>query len=112
MTSFNHYALGAVVDFLHRVVAGLAPAAPGYRKILVRPMPGGGLSFASARHITPYGTAEVTWRRSGRQLETTVQVPCGSTADVQLPGQQLIEVGAGTHSFATECRSAGDEAAA
>ena len=33
MTSFNHYALGAVADFLHRVVAGLAPAEPGYRKI-------------------------------------------------------------------------------
>ena len=42
MTSFNHYALGAVADWLHRVVAGLAPAAPGYRRILVRPVPGGG----------------------------------------------------------------------
>ena len=31
MTSFNHYALGAVADWLHRRVAGLAPAAPGYR---------------------------------------------------------------------------------
>ena len=39
MTSFNHYALGAVADWLHRTVAGLAPAAPGYRGSLVRPRP-------------------------------------------------------------------------
>ncbi len=55
MTSFNHYALGAVADFLHRVVAGLAPAEPGYRKLLVRPRPGGGLSHAGATLRTPYG---------------------------------------------------------
>src|SRR5262249_21416887 len=40
MTSFNHYALGAVADWLHRVVAGLAPGAPGYRKLLIEPRPG------------------------------------------------------------------------
>ena len=44
MTSFNHYALGAVADWLHRRVAGLAPAAPGYRGILVRPLPGRALT--------------------------------------------------------------------
>jgi alpha-L-rhamnosidase len=40
MTSFNHYALGAVVDWLHRRVAGLAPAAPGYRQMEIRPLVG------------------------------------------------------------------------
>ena len=42
MTSFNHYALGAVADWLHRVVGGLAPAAPGYREILFRRAPAAG----------------------------------------------------------------------
>ena len=51
MTSFNHYALGAVADFLHRVVAGLAPSEPGYRRLLVRPRPGGG----SLRRRRPCG---------------------------------------------------------
>ncbi len=50
MTSFNHYALGAVADWLHRVVGGLAPAAPGYRVVRFAPQPGGGLTSASARH--------------------------------------------------------------
>lgn len=44
MTSFNHYALGAVGDWLHRVVAGISPDAPGYRRIRFAPRPGGGLT--------------------------------------------------------------------
>ncbi|MBA2277932.1 MAG: family 78 glycoside hydrolase catalytic domain, partial [Chloroflexia bacterium] len=55
MTSFNHYALGAVADWLHRVVGGLAPAAPGYRRLEIRPRIGGSLTSARARHRTPYG---------------------------------------------------------
>jgi alpha-L-rhamnosidase len=62
MTSFNRYALGAVADWLHRTVGGLAPAAPGWRHIDVRPHPGGGLTFARARHRTPHGIAECSWR--------------------------------------------------
>ena len=55
MTSFNHYAFGAVADYLHRVVAGLAPGAPGYRSVTVKPVPGGALTSARARQLTPYG---------------------------------------------------------
>ncbi len=62
MTSLNHYAFGAIADWLHRSVAGLAPAAPGYRRIAIHPVPGGGLTFARARHRTPYGMASVEWR--------------------------------------------------
>ena len=46
MTSFNHYALGAVADWMHRVVGGLAPAEPGYRAVRIAPQPGGGLTWA------------------------------------------------------------------
>ena len=65
MTSFNHYALGAVADWLHRTVAGLALSSPGYRTFTVAPRPGGGLTHASAAHQTPYGRAEVAWTRNG-----------------------------------------------
>ena len=64
MTSFNHYALGAIADWLHRVVAGLAPAAPGYRRLLIHPRPGDGLTQAGATHLTPYGRASVQWVRA------------------------------------------------
>ncbi|XVQ09389.1 family 78 glycoside hydrolase catalytic domain [Spirillospora sp. CA-255316] len=86
MTSFNHYALGAVADWLHRRVAGLAPAAPGYREILVRPQPSAALTSASARHLTPYGEARVAWVRDDGWFRLDVRVPVGATAHVHLPG--------------------------
>jgi alpha-L-rhamnosidase len=101
MTSFNHYALGAVADWLHRTVAGLAPAAPGYRRLLVRPRPGGGLRHASAAHETPYGRAEVRWSREDGMLEVEAMVPPGTTARVVLPGADAepVDVGSGRHRF-------------
>jgi alpha-L-rhamnosidase len=101
MTSFNHYALGAVADWLHRTVAGLAPAAPGYRRLEVQPQPGGGLTYARARHRTPYGMAEAGWALADGQIIVDLVVPTGVTADVTLPGSDgAIEVGPGTHRWA------------
>ncbi|MFV0131976.1 family 78 glycoside hydrolase catalytic domain [Streptomyces sp. HMX87] len=99
MTSFNHYALGAVADWIHRTVAGLAPAAPGCRRLLVQPRPGPGLTWAKAVHETPYGRAEVSWRITGHALLTDVLVPPGTTADVRLPGAEPVEAGPGRHTF-------------
>jgi alpha-L-rhamnosidase len=100
MTSFNHVAFGAIVDWLHRSVAGLAPGAPGYRRLSVAPLPGGGLTWARARHLTPYGSAEVDWRIEGDEFVLNIVVPAGTTADVQLPGRTArLEVGAGRHSW-------------
>ncbi|MET9250885.1 family 78 glycoside hydrolase catalytic domain [Nonomuraea sp. NPDC003709] len=101
MTSFNHYALGAVADWMHRTVAGLAPAAPGYRRLRVAPRPGGDLTHASARLDTPYGLASVSWERDGETLTVTATVPPGTVAEVDLPGAIPQEVGAGTHTFTT-----------
>ncbi|MCF6470528.1 alpha-L-rhamnosidase [Nonomuraea sp. MG754425] len=97
MTSFNHYALGAVADWLHRRVAGLAPAAPGYREIDVRPLPGYGLTWAEAELETRYGTAAVAWRVIEGTLTLDVEVPPGAHATVHLPGRAPERVGAGRH---------------
>jgi alpha-L-rhamnosidase len=100
MTSFNHYALGAVADWLHRTVAGLAPAAPGYRELLVRPAPARDLTAASARHRTPYGDTEVSWERSEGRFRLQVVVPVGATATVHVPGRsEPVLVGHGTHTW-------------
>jgi alpha-L-rhamnosidase len=97
MTSFNHYALGAVVDWMHRTVAGLAPLEPGYRRILVAPRPGAGVDWASASLDTPHGTATVRWEREGESVRVVAQVPDGSTALLRLEGADDEEVGPGTH---------------
>jgi alpha-L-rhamnosidase len=109
MTSFNHYALGAVADWLHRTVGGLAPAEPGYRHLTVQPHPGGGLTFARARHRTPYGIAESAWHIKGEQIEVEVVVPPNTTATVTLPGNDTapIEIGPGTHHWLYAYREPG-----
>ena len=99
MTSFNHYAFGAVADWLYRRVAGLAPGAPGYRRLRVAPVPVDGLDHASARLETAYGTAEAGWRAEDGQLRVHVVVPANTTAYVELPGADAVEVGAGEHEW-------------
>jgi alpha-L-rhamnosidase len=101
MTSFNHYAFGAVADWLHRTVGGLAPAEPGYRRINFSPHPGGGLSHARVRHKTPYGMAECAWAIEAGNIRIQVIVPPNTTAVVALPGSEaaLQEVGSGTHEW-------------
>ncbi|MFH8251415.1 family 78 glycoside hydrolase catalytic domain [Microbacterium sp. B2969] len=99
MTSFNHYALGAVADWLHRTVAGLAPDAPGYRRLRIAPRPLAALSHASARHVTPYGEASVSWRRDGDELVVHAAVPANTTAVVDLAGLPATTVGSGSHEW-------------
>jgi alpha-L-rhamnosidase len=98
MTSFNHYALGAVADWMHRVIAGLAPAEPGYRRIRFAPRPGGGLTSASARQLTPYGEAAIAWRIEGGELHVEVTVPVGADAVLDLVGADEETLGSGTYS--------------
>ncbi len=97
MTSFNHYAFGAVADWMHRTVAGLAPLEAGYRRILVAPQPGGGLTWAEASLETPHGLAAVRWDLEGGDLRVEVTVPEGSEAVLRLPGRGDETIGAGTH---------------
>jgi alpha-L-rhamnosidase len=99
MTSFNHYALGAVADWMHRVAAGLAPMAPGYREILVRPRVTSSLTGVSATHRTPYGQARVAWSRADGELTVEVGVPVGVSARVDLPGSPGVVVRHGEHSW-------------
>ncbi|MES5823092.1 family 78 glycoside hydrolase catalytic domain [Streptomyces sp. RG80] len=100
MTSFNHYALGAVADWLHRKVAGLAPGAPGYREIIVAPEPPADLDSASARHLTPFGEARVSWQRVDGRFRLEAVVPVGTVAHVRIPGADTSEsVTHGSHSW-------------
>ncbi|MFD5190842.1 family 78 glycoside hydrolase catalytic domain [Streptomyces sp. NPDC058357] len=100
MTSFNHYALGAVADWLHRRVAGLAPAAPGWKRIEIAPLPGGGISRASASHLSPFGRIDVAWSLDDDVLALTARIPTGTTAQVRLPdGTAPVTLGPGHHTL-------------
>lgn len=94
MNSFNHYAYGAVGDWMYRFVAGLNrdPAQAGYKHIVVRPQPGGKLTYATATLTTPYGEAVSGWKIDGNSLRVTAHVPANTQATVHLPGGRLEQV--------------------
>jgi alpha-L-rhamnosidase len=88
MTSFNHYAYGAIGEWMFEVVAGLEadPDVPGYKRILVRPRPGGGLTRAAATLETPYGEATSAWRLEDDRMVVEATIPPNATGLVALPG--------------------------
>ncbi|MEI7673916.1 MAG: family 78 glycoside hydrolase catalytic domain, partial [Deltaproteobacteria bacterium] len=85
MNSFNHYAYGAVCDWMAGTVAGLEPAAPGYKRIRFKPRPGGTLTRASASLETRHGKAAISWTLEGDTLKLELTVPPKTTAILDLP---------------------------
>jgi alpha-L-rhamnosidase len=97
MTSFNHYALGAVGDWVHRTVGGLAPLLPGYKRALVAPRPGGGITWAKTHLDSRYGHLGVEWELRDGTLHVQVDVPEGVIAVIDLGDGSAVEVGPGQH---------------
>lgn len=100
MTSLNHYALGAVASWLHRVVGGLQRLSPGWKDVRIAPQPGGGLTWARTGHETPRGRIEVGWSIAADAVTVEVDVPEGTSASVLLPlhpdcAEEIV--GAGSH---------------
>ncbi|GAB3920672.1 alpha-L-rhamnosidase [Microlunatus endophyticus] len=102
MTSFNHYALGAVADWLHKVVVGIDAAEPGYSRIRIAPQPGGGLTSASGTICTPHGEVRSSWTVDGGEFALDVTVPNDCSAEVVLPGQPAETVSSGHHHFTAQ----------
>ncbi len=98
MTSFNHYALGAVSDWMHQVVGGVRPAAPGYAAIDYRPVPGPGLTWAETITDTPAGRAASRWQIADGTLTVQVLVP-EVPAQLTMPDGSVHELTPGEHTF-------------
>jgi alpha-L-rhamnosidase len=99
MTSFNHYAFGAVADWMHRSLGGLAPAAPGYKRMIIAPNPVDGVDWVRTSHLTPYGEAKAGWTRHDGSFDLDVTIPANVTADVHMPDGVRHQVGSGTYRF-------------
>jgi alpha-L-rhamnosidase len=99
MVSFNHYAAGAVGDWMYRRIAGLEATSGGYRTFRVAPRPGGGLTSASGSVLTPYGRVSSSWTLDGDRFTLRVEVPVSTTATVELPDGSHHLVESGTHAF-------------
>ncbi len=87
MNSYNHYAYGAIGDWMYRVVAGIDTKtdAPGYKQIIIKPSIGGNLTNAYADYETNYGKVSSHWKLDNNQLLLDVEVPANTTATVYVP---------------------------
>jgi len=102
MVSFNHYASGAVGDFLYRRVAGLEPLEPGYERFQVKPVPGEDITWAECETKSPYGSIRVRWEQKESIFRLMVTVPHGTECRVVLPSGQEYTVSEGIHEFKEE----------
>jgi len=99
MISYNHYASGAVGNFLYTRTLGIEPLEGGYKSFRVKPVTGT-LSSAKGAVETPYGTIRAEWAKEGEHLTLKVEVPVGTKASVELPDGSAREVGSGKWEFA------------
>ena len=99
MISYNHYASGAVGDFLYRRVAGIEPLEAGYKRFAVKPLLGGGLTWARGSVETPYGTASSAWQLENGSFTLNVEVPVGTGCTVTLPDGSVKTCVSGKYSF-------------
>jgi len=86
MISFNHYAYGAVVDWVFRNVGGIAPTAPGYREVSIAPRPHKALTSSSTSIATGYGDIILDWELRDSNLVGELTVPFGVIAEFDLAG--------------------------
>ncbi|KAM0540646.1 hypothetical protein ACHAPJ_013557 [Fusarium lateritium] len=116
MTSFNHYAYGAVAKFMVERLAGLQRVEAGWKRSKVQPEVEGEFTWASASHLTPYGKVSSSWKleenkAGGQLLSVDVEVPPGTTMEVVLPGREGTKteiVGSGKWSFKVDYKRQGE----
>ena len=92
MNSFNHYAYGAIGDWMYRVCAGIEIGSPGYKHILIQPHPNKKLGFAKASFQSSYGTIASGWETTNGKLIIRVTIPANTTATVVLPVKDIAVI--------------------
>ncbi|MEN1990530.1 alpha-L-rhamnosidase [Paenibacillus hubeiensis] len=102
MVSFNHYANGAVGDWLYKRMAGIEPTSGGYKTFRIAPKLGGGITWAKASTETPYGKACVHWKWDNDQFQIKAIVPVSTTCTLELPNGEKHTLLSGTHDL--ECK--------
>ena len=101
MNSFNHYAYGAAAAWVYQTAAGIKPLwnAPGFRKFMLAPQPGGSLENLQVCFDSPAGLIKSAWKRCNGKIVYDFTVPQGASAILQLPGKEPIELASGEHTF-------------
>ncbi|HVW94463.1 MAG TPA: glycoside hydrolase family 78 protein [Mucilaginibacter sp.] len=104
MNSYNHYAYGAIGDWMYRVVAGIDTKedAPGYKGITIKPTIGGGLTNVAADYNTDYGKVSSHWSVEGGKLTMDVEIPANTTATIYVPATDSSNITEGGKAITSE----------
>ncbi|WP_044209482.1 family 78 glycoside hydrolase catalytic domain [Flammeovirga sp. OC4] len=86
MNSFNHYAYGAIGQWMYERIAGIKPIEAGYKKIEIAPIPGGALTSAQASYMSPYGEVSSEWKLKNGVFELKATIPSNTTAVIKVFG--------------------------
>ena len=92
MNSFNHYAYGAIGDWMYKVVAGLDIGKPGYKHILIQPKPDSRLKYAKAQLESMHGMIKSQWEIKDGHLFIETEIPANTTATIILPKSAIYKV--------------------
>jgi alpha-L-rhamnosidase len=85
MNSFNHYAYGAIGDWMYRVSAGIEIKGPGYKQFVIQPHPTKKLAYSKASFESPYGTIASGWERKGTSILVRIRIPANTEASIIIP---------------------------
>lgn len=87
MNSFNHYAYGAIGNWMYKVVAGINnnDDAPGYKRIIIKPLPGNDMNNVNASYESLYGKIVSQWRIDDNTIRLTVEIPANTSAEIWIP---------------------------
>ncbi len=99
MISFNHYASGAVGDFLYRRIAGIEAVEPGYKRFKIEPKIPKELTYANAYTHCLYGKISSSWKIVNDKFALSIEVPIGTECEVKLPSGKTIIVKNGNYNF-------------
>lgn len=99
MVSFNHYANGAVGDWLYRRVLGIEPISGGYKKFRIMPIPGGNLTYAKGSIMTPFGRIQSEWNIENNIFMIEVEIPVSTTCFLILPDGNRVKLCSGKYHY-------------
>ncbi len=102
MNSFNHYAYGAIGDWMYTTISGIRhdAAKPGYKHIIIKPQPNNGLTYAKADFESLYGKISSSWKIENGEISISITIPPNTTASLFLPRKtEKIDLGSGTYSY-------------
>lgn len=99
MNSYNHYAYGAIADFMYKRIGGIVPKEAGYKKIKIQPVMDERITYAKTSLETMYGKIETDWKNENGKFVLKVLIPENTEAEIILPDGSSTNVGSGSYEY-------------